>query len=151
MFLLVVVEVRGRREGMPAGLTFVRLFTGVDSFMDLQVGLLRKVFTTVGTFELLRYLVILTDVTLQVSSAGELDATERALSDTAGLAVFVSLVFVESCLPAAGEATNITAEILAAMTLLGVLPQTGLPVAFKITLAALVLHCLVKGLLVTFQ
>ena len=151
MFLLVVVQVGGRREGVSAGLAFVRLFTGVDSFMDFQVGLLRKVFTTVGTFELLRYLVILTDVTLQVSSAGELHATERALSDAAGLAVFVPLVFVESCLPAAGETANITSEILAAVTLLSVLPQTGLPVAFKITLAALVLHCLVKSVLMTFQ
>ena len=94
---------------------------------------------------------ILTDVTLEVSPAGELNTTERALSDAAGLAVFVSLVFVESSFPPAGEATNITTEVLTAVALLRVLPQTGLPIAFKITLAALVLHGLVKSLLVTFQ
>ena len=151
MFLLVVVEVRGGREGMTAGIAFVWLFTSVNSFVDFQVWLLGKVLTTVGTLELLRYLVILADVTLEVSPAGELHTTERALSDAAGLAVFVSLVFVESSFPSAGEAANITAEILAAVTLLRVLPQTGLPIAFKITLAALVLHCLVKSLLMTFQ
>ena len=151
MFLLVVVEVGGSREGMTAGIAFVRLFAGVDSFMDFQVWFLGEVFTAVGTLELLRYLVILADVTLEVSPAGELHTTERALSDAAGLAVFVSLVFVESSFPAAGEATNITTEILTAVTLLRVLPQTGLPIAFEITLTALVLHCLVKGLLVTFQ
>ena len=151
MLFLVVVQVRGGREGVPARLAFVGLFTGVDSFVNFEVGFLRKVFTTVGTLELLRYLVILTDVTLQVSPAGELHTTEGALSNAACLAVFVSLVFVESSFPPAGEATNITTEILTAVTLLSVLPQTGLPIAFKITLTALVLHCLVKGFLVTFQ
>ena len=112
MFLLVVVQVGGGREGMTAGLAFVRLFTGVDSFMDFQIGFLRKVFTTVGTLELLGDLVVLPDVTLEVSPAGELNTTERALSDAAGLAVFVSLVFVESSFPPAGEATNITTESL---------------------------------------
>ena len=65
--------------------------------------------------------------------------------------MLVTHMFVESSFPSAGEAANITTEILAAVTLLRVLPQTGLPIAFKITLAALVLHCLVKGVLVTFQ
>ena len=95
MLLLVVVQVGGGREGVSTRLAFVRLFTGVDSFVDFEVGFLGKVFTTIGTLELLRYLVILTDVTLQITPAGELHATERALSDAAGLAVFVSPVFVE--------------------------------------------------------
>ena len=126
------------------------VLTSVNSFVDFQIWLLRKVFTTVGALELLRYLVVLPDVSLEISPAGELHTTEGALSDAGCLAVLVSHVLGESCLPPTCEATHFTAEVFTSMELLSVLPQTGLPIAFKITLTTFVHDCFVERFLVAF-
>ena len=107
---------------MSAGFALVRFFTSVNTLVNFQIWLLREVFPAVLAFELLRSLVILADVTFQISPARKLDTTEGTLGCASELTVLVSHVLVEGCLPPASEVALLALEIFATVVLLCVLP-----------------------------
>ena len=121
VFLLVMIQVGSCGERMTTGLTLVWLLPRVDTLVDLQIWLLGEVLATVGAFELLRYFMVLSYMTLQVAPTGKLHTTKGALGRTASIAVLVPHVFVQSCFPPTSKLTLVTGEVLAAMELLRVL------------------------------
>ena len=80
VFLLVVVQVAGCREGVATSFTLVRLLSRMYPFMDFQIWLFGEVFPAVGTVELNGLFMVLFDVPLQITSACELNPTMVALS-----------------------------------------------------------------------
>ena len=80
VFLLVVVQVAGCREGVATSFTLVGLLSRMYPFMDFQIWLFGEVFPAVGTVELNGLFMVLLDVPLQITSACELDPTMVALS-----------------------------------------------------------------------
>ena len=80
VFLLVVVQVAGCREGVATSFTLVGLLSRMYPFMDFQIWLFGEVFPAVGTVELNGLFMVLFDVPLQITSACELNPTMVALS-----------------------------------------------------------------------
>ena len=76
VFLLVVVQVGCCGERVSARFALVRFLPSVNTFVNFQIRLFGEVFATVRAFELLRYLVILANVALQISSARKFHTTE---------------------------------------------------------------------------
>ena len=76
VLLLVVVQVGCCGERVSARFALVRFLPSVNALVDLQIRLLGEIFSTVRAFELLRYLVILANVALEISSARKFHTAE---------------------------------------------------------------------------